>query len=79
MISTIKCTGRRKVVVQFVKELLRHFDVDYQSITITPQVKSGVCSARIVIDTLWEDTVKDIVQSYSKVRTTISYENTRGG
>lgn len=75
MNSTIKCSGRRKVVVQFVKELLRHSNVDYQSITIIPQVKSADCYARIVIDTSWEDTVKAIALSYSKAHTTISYEN----
>lgn len=73
---TTRCTGRRKVVAQFVKELLRHSDIDYQSITITTPEKSEDCYVLIVTDTLWDATVENMALSYSRLHTTILQEIT---
>jgi len=66
--------GRRKDVVQFVKELLRHSKEDSVSITITKPEKSEDCSVSIATDTSLEDTVKTLAASYSGLRINTSIE-----
>ncbi len=72
-------SGHNKVVVQFVKELLRTSVNDSLSITITKPAKSGVCSVSIVTDTSSEDTVENLAQSYLKLDTSTSTENIPAG
>ena len=72
-------TGNKKVVVQFVKELLRVSNIDYLSITITRREKSGDCSVSIVTDTLSEDTVENMARTYSKLHTNTSSKTTPAG
>lgn len=76
MNNTLNYYGRSKVVVQFVKELLRLSDDNLQSIMITRPVKSGDYCVSIVTDGSWDDTVEKMAQSYSKLRTNISTEIT---
>lgn len=79
MNSTMKYYGRKKVIVQFVKELLLHSDENLQSITITPQVKSEDSSVSIVIDGSLADIVEKMALSYSGLRISTSTENTQAG
>lgn len=72
-------SGRSKVVVQFVKELLRLSKDVSLSITITKPEKSEVSSVLIVTDGLSVDTVERMAQSYSKLRSSISPESTQAG
>lgn len=74
--NTLTYFGNRKVVVQFVKELLRLSPEDSLSITITKLGKSGDYSVSIVIDTSLDDTVERMAQSYSRLRSSISPEST---
>jgi len=76
MMNTLTYFGNRKVVVQFVKELLRLSPEDSQSITITKLGKSGDYSVSIAIDTSLDGTVERMAQSYSKLRSSISLEST---
>jgi len=79
MSNTLNYYGRSKVVVQFVKELLRLSNDNLQSITITRPVKSGDYCVSIVTDGSWDDTVEKMAQSYSKLRTNTSPESTPDG
>lgn len=79
MNSTITCIGRRKVVAQFVKELLRLLNTGSLSITITAPEKSEACSVRIVTDISLVDIVETTARSYSKLRTSTSHDNTPAG
>jgi len=72
-------TGNKKVVVQFVKELLRTSNIDSLSITITRQERLGDCSVSIATDTSSEDTVRTLAQTYSRLRTSTSSETTPAG
>lgn len=76
MNNTLIYSGNRKVVVQFVKELLRLSNDNLQSITITRPEKLGDYCVSIVTDGSWDDTVVKMAQSYSKLRTVTSPENT---
>jgi len=76
MMNTLTYFGNRKVVVQFVKELLRLSPEDSQSITITKLGKSGDYSVSIAIDTSLDGTVERMAQSYSRLRSSISPEST---
>lgn len=75
----MKYIGRSKVVVQFVKELLRISNIDLLSITITRQAKSEVCSVSIATDTSSEGIVENLARSYSKLHTSTSPESTPAG
>jgi len=75
----ITYTGPKKVVVQFVKELLRISNIDSLSITITKREKSADFSVSIATDTSSEDTVKTLAQTYSRLRTSTSSETTPAG
>jgi len=79
MSNTLTYYGHRKVVVQFVKELLRLSNDNLQSITITRPVKSGDYCVSIVTDGSWDAIVEKMAQSYSKLRTSISTETTSDG
>ncbi len=72
-------TGPKKVVVQFVKELLRISNIDSLSITITKREKSADFSVSIATDTSSEDIVKTLAQTYSRLRTSTSSETTPAG
>jgi hypothetical protein len=63
-------TGPKKVVAQFVADILRNFADAYVSITITPRGRFADCSVSTVIDISSEDTVETLARSYSKLRST---------
>ena len=77
MNNTLNYYGRSKVVVQFVKELLRLSNDNLQSITITRPERSGDYCVSIVTDGSWDATVEKMAQSYSKLRTSTSTESTQ--
>lgn len=79
MMNTLTYFGNRKVVVQFVKELLRLSPEDSLSITITKLGKSGDYSVSIAIDTSLDDTVEKMAQTYSRLRSSISPEGILDG
>lgn len=60
----IKFYGSKTTVVEFVNALLRSSKVDWQSITITNPAKSGESFVCIAIDSLSEDTVKELGEIY---------------
>jgi hypothetical protein len=56
-------TGNKKVVAQFVHDIVASSNLAYQSITITKLEKSGVSCVHIVTDTSSEDTVRSLVRN----------------
>lgn len=64
-------TGNRKVVAQFVHDIVASSNLVYQSITITRLEKSGVSCVRIVTDTSSEDIVRNLVRHSYKELTII--------
>lgn len=65
-------SGNNSDVAEFVvDQLMSRPRFDWQSITITPQGKSGVCFVRIATDGLWDDIVEKMVCLYSLRRQSI--------
>jgi collagenase-like PrtC family protease len=75
----INFTGYKQDVALFVEDILTISSLDFQSITIIPLEKSGVCSVNIATDTSSEDTVEKLVQIYLEAPTSISLENIQDG
>lgn len=71
--------GHSQDVVQFVKELVMSSGIDYRLTTITLPGRSEVYSARIVIDTSSEDTVKTLAWEHSLTLLPISTESIQAG
>ena len=60
-------TGNRKVVAQFVKDILQSLRNDLVSITITAPEKYEDCSATIATDISLVGIVENVGQSFSKL------------
>lgn len=71
--------GNKKDVAEFVDDLARFSDIDYQSITIMPREKSEDYYVLIVIGISWEDTVETKALRYCLKRITTSWVLTQGG
>lgn len=71
--------GSRKVVAQFVSEVLKHFGSASLSITITVPEKSEVCCVSIATDTSSADIVLVLARSYSVALLNTSPPITRDG
>lgn len=71
----INYIGSRRVVAQFVNDLLESSKLDCQSITITKRGKSEAYFVSIVIDILSEDIVVKLARNYLDVLTRTYKEN----
>ncbi len=71
--------GNRKVVAQFVNDILRNSDIALPWITIMPREKSEDFFVSIVTDTSSEDIVRTLARIYSVALLNISPPNTQDG
>ena len=75
----MRFTGNKLDVVRFVADLVVLSKNASASITITTLGSSEDCSVSIVTDTLSEDTVKGLVQTYFEQHTNTSLQITQVG
>lgn len=71
--------GNKKVVAQFVGDLLMDSRLTLASITVITQGSSEDCSVRIVTDTSLEDIVSAMAAIYSVALLSTSPKNTQAG
>lgn len=72
-------TGGRRVVAEFVKDILQILGPACLSITITPVERSADCSVTIVTDASSEDIARNLARFYCKEGTITFAKNTRDG
>lgn len=66
MTNTLTYYSDKVMLAQFVNDLLENSNLDWQSITVTKQVKSGEFSVSIVTDMSSEDTDESIQDYFAR-------------